>query len=89
MSLADERGGAAQLSESQRALIRQAAALSVRSEGTQAALLRGEAVDGEELVRVTNALSRTLAALDRGRAPRQKAGPGALADYLAGKAAAP
>jgi hypothetical protein len=44
-------------------LIRQAAALSVRSEQLQAALLRGEAVDSAELTAVTAAATHALAAI--------------------------
>ncbi len=42
------------------ALIRQAAALTVQSEVMQAAIVRGEAIDVEQLTRLANVLTRTL-----------------------------
>ena len=60
MSLADDLGGAAGLTEAQRALVRQAAAMIVQSEKMQGAMIRGELVDVEQQTRVANALSRTL-----------------------------
>jgi hypothetical protein len=44
-SLADDLGGASTLTEAQRALVRQAAAMIVQSERLQSAILRGELVD--------------------------------------------
>jgi hypothetical protein len=69
-SFADDCGGAATLTEVQRALVRQAAALTVQSEKLQGAMIRGEAVSDEQMTRVANALSRTLHRL--GRKPRAK-----------------
>ena len=63
MSLADDLGGAAGLTEAQRALVRQAAGTIVQSEKLQGAVLRGEDVDLEQLTRLTNALSRMLSRL--------------------------
>jgi hypothetical protein len=48
------------LSQSEMAAIKQAAWLTVRSEGMQAAQLRGEAVNDEESTRVANSLSRAF-----------------------------
>jgi hypothetical protein len=59
-SLADDLGGASGLTEAQRALIRQIAAMTVQSERLQGAVLRGELVDVEQLTRLSNALSRML-----------------------------
>src|ERR1700751_4347428 len=56
MSYADDCGGASALTESQRALGRQAAALTVQSENLQAALLRGEAIDDERMTVIANTL---------------------------------
>jgi hypothetical protein len=67
-SFADDCGGAAALTEAQRALVRQAAALSVQSEKLQAAMIRGEAIDDEQMTRVANSLSRILSRLGRKRA---------------------
>jgi hypothetical protein len=79
MLLADDLGGAASLTEAQRALVRQAAALTVQSEKLQSAMIRGEAIDDEQMTRVANSLSRTLHRLGRKRA-QTKLGP--LADHF-------
>jgi hypothetical protein len=63
MSLADDLGGAATLTEAQRALVRQAAAMIVQSENLQGEVLRGEVVDSEQLVRLANAATRILTRL--------------------------
>jgi hypothetical protein len=52
-----------ELSTAEAALVRQAAALTVRVEDIQATLVKGEAVDDEELVRLINASARLLIAL--------------------------
>jgi hypothetical protein len=44
-------------------LIRQAAALTIRAEAMQAALVNGEAIADEDLVRIANATQRVMAAL--------------------------
>ncbi|MGA2493336.1 MAG: hypothetical protein ABSF67_10340 [Roseiarcus sp.] len=62
-SLADDLGGAAGLTEAQRALVRQAAAMIVQSERLQSAVLRGELVDVEQLTRLANAATRILSRL--------------------------
>ena len=62
-----------ELPQSEMAAIKQAAWLTVRSEGMQAAQLRGEAVNDEESTRVANSLSRALRELrlmQNKRAPR-------------------
>jgi hypothetical protein len=59
-SLADDLGGAAGLTEAQRALVRQVAVVTIQSEKLQGAVLRGELVDIEQLTRLSNALSRML-----------------------------
>ena len=63
MSLADDLGGADRLTEAQRALVRQAAAMIVQSERLQASILRGEIVDSEQLTRLANVVSRILSRL--------------------------
>ena len=63
MALADDLGGASSLSEAQRALVSQAAALTVQSERMQGAMLRGEPLDVEQQTRVANVLARTLSRL--------------------------
>jgi hypothetical protein len=81
-----EAGGDAVVTEAERALCRQAAALTLRSERLQAAIVRGEAVDDEQIVRITNSAARALSALRRRRS-KPRAPGSSLADYLAGKAA--
>jgi hypothetical protein len=55
VSLADDLGGAAALTEAQRALVKQAASLVVQSESLQGAMLRGEAISDEQMTRVARA----------------------------------
>jgi hypothetical protein len=82
MSFADDLGGAAGLTEAQRALARQAAALTVQSEALNGAMIRGELVDVEQQTRVANALGRTLNRL--GIRKRVSPAP-TIADYLAAR----
>lgn len=63
MSFADDLGGAGKLTEAQRTLIAQAATLQVQSERVQAAVLRGEVIDVEQLTRLANASMRILSRL--------------------------
>lgn len=68
-----------------------AAALSLRLEVVRSGLARGASdCSDEDLVRLSNGLSRELAALERLAAARAKAkgsGQSALAEYLASRAA--
>jgi hypothetical protein len=57
---AGDLGGEANLTEIQRSAVRQAAALTVQSESMQAQIIRGEMVDADQLVRVSNLLARML-----------------------------
>jgi hypothetical protein len=85
MSFADDIGGAAGLTEAQRALVRQAAMLAVQSEKLQGGMIRGEAIDDEQMTRVANSLSRTLSRLGiRKRATAKLSIP----EYLAQRDAA-
>jgi hypothetical protein len=87
MSYADDCGGASALTESQRALVRQAAALTVQSENLQAAMIRGEAIDDERMTVIANTLSRLVGRLERlGLQRRAKASVFSVADYLELKA---
>jgi hypothetical protein len=79
-SLADDLGGAANLTEAQRALVRQAAAMIIQSERLQSAILRGELIDSEQLTRLANAATRILSRLGIKR-QRRDATP-RLADIL-------
>ena len=79
MSLADDIGGTSSLTEAQRALVRQAAAMIVQSETLQSAIVRGEIVDSEQLTRLANAATRILSRLGL----KKPAEPTpSLADYL-------
>src|SRR6185437_9504901 len=60
--------GVAAPSAAERAILIQAAGLTLRGDDLRAALVRGEAVDGGELVRVASELRRVLGGLRR-RAP--------------------
>ncbi len=65
-----------------RAMVRQAAAVTVEAERMQASIVRGEDVDTEQLVRVTNALARLMNGL-KAKAKVARAGqPSALSEHL-------
>jgi hypothetical protein len=81
----DELGGGT-LSAVDAGLVRQAAALSLRIEQLQAAIVSGEPVNNDETVRLSSEHRRILASL-RSRATKNRpAGATALQDYLARKA---
>ena|ERR1700677_4646913 len=80
MSFADDAGGADSLTEAQRALVAQAAALTIQSERLQGAMIRGEAVDVEQQTRVANSLARTLCRLGIRKRVAQKL---SVPEYLA------
>ena len=86
VSLADDLGGAASLTEAQRALVRQGAAMIVQSEKLQGAVLRGELVDVEQLTRLANAATRILTRLGIKRAARVVQPPSRLDAMLNGAA---
>ncbi|HEY2707554.1 MAG TPA: hypothetical protein VGI95_05825 [Caulobacteraceae bacterium] len=92
IALAEALGGLAGLSPPELLRVRNAAALSVRLEQVRSALARGDlAVSDQDLVRLSNVLSRELSALDRLAATKRKAtvadGQQALRDYCAEAAA--
>lgn len=69
-----EIGG--ELTELERGLIKQAAALSLRSEQLQGAVVRGEAVDSDTLIRLSGEARRILTSLRKrhnGRDPSASA----------------
>ena len=78
--LAHDLGGG--LSTAEMSIVRQAAALTVKSEQLQAAIVKGEPINTDDAVRLANASARLLGALRTKR--RQPAGP-TLAEYLARK----
>ena len=63
--------GGGPLSHSDMALIRNAAALTVRAEQAQEALLTGQAIDDEQLVRLSNASAKILNLLTAQRIKRK------------------
>jgi hypothetical protein len=68
-----EAGG--DITEVERDLIRQAAGLTLRAEQLQAAMVRGETVDNDQLIRLSSTAKRLLEAI-RSKAEKKKpAGP--------------
>lgn len=83
-----ELGGDTIMTEPMRAMVRQASAVTVEAERMQATIIRGEPVDTEQLVRVTNTLSRIMNGL-KAKAKASKAGQRTdLSEYLRLKAEA-
>jgi hypothetical protein len=70
--------------EATRNTIRQAVSAQLHSEQMQSAIVRGEAVDGDQLVRVSNLSVRLLRSLGLGPSTQVADEPD-LADYLAGR----
>jgi hypothetical protein len=64
VALADDHGGPDALDEPTRVLIRQAAGLTVEAENVQRRIARGEAVNHEDLVRITRVLAMLLNRLE-------------------------
>src|SRR5215218_10200066 len=59
-AFAAEYGGLALLSEPERALVRQAASLTLENERLQVAIAKGERVDGDLLIRLSSESRRAL-----------------------------
>jgi hypothetical protein len=76
------------LTESESGLVRQAAALALRCEQLQAAIVRGEAIDDDLLVRISGTAKRLLGAIAVKSDGRKPVGP-TLQDYLAARTAGP
>ena len=74
------------LTEFESGLVRQAAALALRCEQLQAAIVRGEAVDDDLLVRISGTAKRLLGAISVKSDGKKPAGP-TLAEYLVAKQA--
>lgn len=81
LEYASEIGDPATLSEADATLVRAAAGLAVEAARLQARIVRGEAVDHEQLVRVSNSLTRALAAIRR-KAKPAKLLTSSVDDYL-------
>ena len=75
------------MSEVERDLIRQAAGLTLRAEQLQGAIVRGEAVDNDELIRLSSTAKRLLDAIRAKAAKNKPTGAAALQEYVARKAA--
>jgi hypothetical protein len=84
ISYSDDLGGADRITEAQRTLIGQAATLQIQSERVQAAVLRGEQINLEQLTRLANASTRILSRLGLKRERRDATLD--LAAYLAANA---
>jgi hypothetical protein len=81
-SLTDEIGG--NPTELERALIKQAAALTLKSEALQAAIVRSEDVDPDALIRLSGEIRRVMSSLKVKASKRDAADPVAeLQGYLA------
>jgi hypothetical protein len=76
-----EIGGA--LTEVERGLIKQAAALTLRTEQLQAAIVEGRDVNSDEIIRLSSEHRRLLSSLRSNAGKREPQGPDLLRDYLA------
>lgn len=83
-AFSDEIGG--DLSESERSLVRQSAALTLRCEQLQEAIVRGEPVDDDLLIRMSGTGKRLLSAIAV-RSSGKKPASETLTEYLARRAA--
>jgi hypothetical protein len=83
-NLISEHGGEAALSTVQLGAIRQAAAINLHLERLQAAIVRGEVVDADALIRLSSESRRILGSLRKHASPT--AAP-SLAEHLASRAA--
>jgi hypothetical protein len=71
------------LSELERGLVRQAAALSLRSEQLQESIVRGEPVDSDTLIRLSGEARRILASLRKRHNGRDPSSATAIEDLVA------
>jgi hypothetical protein len=84
-SFADDLGGVAGLTEAQRALVKQAAALVVQSETMAGAAIRGEPVSDEQMTRIANTLGRTVDRLEKLGLKRRVTARLSVPEYLAAR----
>jgi hypothetical protein len=75
------------LTEADRGLIRQAASLQLKGELLQAALVRGEDVDADQIIRIAGTSRRILGAISSRASKNKPTGPDLLQQYLAQKTA--
>jgi hypothetical protein len=75
--------------ETERALIRQAAAMVLTAETLQSAMVRGDVVNADDVIRLSSEARRILAPITQRASRRAKAtaGPSALDEYLSREAA--
>lgn len=73
------------LSEAELSLIRQAVALQLEAERMQAAIVRGEAVDSDQLIRLSSTSKRLLGIIAGKTGKRPEAQGPTLQEYLATK----
>ncbi len=81
-AIAGDCGGPDALSEATRILIRQAASLTLEVEGLQSQIVAGEAVDLEQLTRLSNSVSCILHRLGLKKAGKSKL---TIQEYLAAR----
>lgn len=81
-SFGRDLGGLHRLSEAEQSLVRQAASVTMRAEQLQAAIVKGERVDPDELIRLTNTARRCLEGIQKRETPKPS-----LAEHLAKKGA--
>ena len=82
-------GGVAKLTEAERALVRQAASLTIRAERLQAEIVRGDVhVDADEVVRLSSETRRCLQLLEGRRARAEEHAAPSLHAYLAARGSA-
>jgi hypothetical protein len=74
------------LTEVERGLIRQAAALTFKAETLQSDLVNGNPVDGDQLIRLTGTAKRILSAIGEKASKRKEPAP-TLQDHLRKRAA--
>ena len=77
------------LSATERTLVRQAAAMTLRAEAMQGALVRGDGVTIDDLIRLTSEIRRILAPIIAMAGRRTAGKPSALDEYLSREEAAP
>jgi hypothetical protein len=80
-SYAAELGG--ELTEPERALVRQAVALQMQAEAMQEAIVAGEKVDPDLLIRVSSTSKRLLSIIAGNTGKREPSAGPTLAEYLA------
>jgi len=83
---AEVGGVGGKLTEVERGLIRQAAALTFKAESLQSDLVNGNPVDGDQLIRLTGTAKRILSAIGDKASKRKEPAP-TLQDHLAKRAA--